>query len=108
MTKDNHFLGSFELSDIPPAPRGSPQIQVTFQLDVDGILKVTAEDIKNPNNKKSITIQNDKKRLSREDIDRMVDDAEKFAQEDKETKERIDLKAETEQLAHSTLASVKS
>lgn len=81
MVKDNHHLGKFDLTGIPPAPRGTPQIEVTFEIDVNGILRVSAED-KGTGNKEKITINNDDKRLSKEDIDRMVQDAEKFATED--------------------------
>ncbi|MCJ1282441.1 ATPase with role in protein import into the ER [Xylographa opegraphella] len=88
MTKDNNLLGKFELTGIPPAPRGVPQIEVSFELDANGILKVTAGD-KGTGKAESITITNDKGRLSQEEIDRMVADAEKFAEEDKATAERI-------------------
>jgi len=81
MVKDNHHLGKFDLTGIPPAPRGVPQIEVTFEIDVNGILRVSAED-KGTGNKEKITINNDDKRLSKEDIERMVQDAEKFATED--------------------------
>merc|ERR1712158_324068 len=76
MTKDNHVLGKFDLTGIPPAPRGQPQIEVTFEIDVNGILRVSAED-KASNSKESITIKNDNNRLSPDDIERMVADAEK-------------------------------
>jgi heat shock protein 5 len=85
MTKDNHLLGKFELGGIPPAPRGVPQIQVTFEIDVNGILHVTAEDT-GTKNKESITITNEKGRLSQEDIARMVKEAEEAAVEDKKAK----------------------
>merc|ERR1712076_141667 len=77
MTKDNHVLGKFDLTGIPPAPRGTPQIEVTFEIDVNGILRVSAED-KASNSKESITIKNDQNRLSPDDIERMVADAEKL------------------------------
>jgi heat shock protein 5 len=80
MTKDNHLLGKFELSGIPPAPRGVPQIEVTFEIDVNGILLVSAE---NEGNRESITITNDKGRLSEEDIKRMVQEAKEAEEEDK-------------------------
>lgn len=89
MTKDNNNLGKFELSGIPPAPRGVPQIEVAFDLDANGILKVTAAD-KGTGKSESITITNDKGRLTQEEIERMVAEAEKYADEDKATKERID------------------
>ncbi|KAI1141631.1 78 KDA glucose-regulated protein-like protein precursor [Hypoxylon sp. FL0543] len=89
MTKDNNLLGKFELTNIPPAPRGVPQIEVSFELDANGILKVSAHD-KGTGNKESVTITNDKGRLSQEEIERMVAEAEKFAEEDKATRERIE------------------
>jgi len=89
MTKDNHLLGKFELTGIPPAPRGTPQIEVTFFIDANGILNVGAEDKGTGKNEK-ITITNEKGRLSQEEIDRMVAEAEEFAEEDKMVKERID------------------
>merc|ERR1711967_189452 len=91
MTKDNHLLGKFELGGISPAPRGKPQIEVTFEVDSDGILNVAAED-KASGHQEKITITNDKGRLSQEEIDRMVKEAEDMAEEDKKTKERIDAK----------------
>merc|ERR1719299_382761 len=91
MTKDNHLLGKFELGGIPPAPRGQPQIEVTFEIDSNGILNVGAED-KASGKSEKITITNDKGRLSQEEIDRMVKEAEDMAEEDKKTKERIDAK----------------
>merc|ERR1719399_2529277 len=91
MTKDNHKLGQFELSGIPPAPRGQPQIEVTFEIDTNGILNVAAHD-KGTGKKEAITITNDKGRLTQEEIDRMIADAEKFAEEDRVVKERVDAK----------------
>jgi len=89
MTKDNHHLGKFELSGIPPAPRGVPQIEVSFEVDANGILQVSAED-KGTGKAEKITITAEKGRLSEEDIERMVREAEEFADEDKLVKERID------------------
>ena len=89
MTKDNHPLGKFELTGIPPAPRGQPQIEVTFEIDANGILQVSAED-KASGKSEKITITAEKGRLSEEEIERMVQEAEEFAEEDKRTKERID------------------
>ncbi|KAJ1338328.1 endoplasmic reticulum chaperone BiP [Microdochium nivale] len=89
MTKDNNILGKFELTNIPPAPRGVPQIEVSFELDANGILKVSAHD-KGTGKSESITITNDKGRLTPEEIERMVAEAEKFAEEDKATRERIE------------------
>src|SRR5271156_577232 len=91
MTKDNNLLGKFELTGIPPAPRGVPQIEETFEIDANGILKVSASD-KVAGKSESITITNDKGRLSKEDIERMVEEAEKFADEDKKNAERIEAK----------------
>ncbi|KAJ1926024.1 ATPase with role in protein import into the ER [Tieghemiomyces parasiticus] len=89
MTKDNNMLGKFELTGIPAAPRGVPQIEVTFEIDVDGILKVSAAD-KGTGKSESVTITNNKGRLSEEEIERMVQDAEKYAEEDKMIKERTE------------------
>merc|ERR1711967_112959 len=91
MTKDNHLLGKFELTGIPPAPRGVPQIDVTFEVDANGILQVSAED-KGTGKAEEITITAEKGRLSEEEIERMVQEAEEFAEEDKRVKERIDAK----------------
>jgi len=82
MTKENHLLGTFDLTGIPPAPRGTPQIEVTFEIDSNGILQVAAKD-KGTNKENKITITNDNNRLSDEDIQKMIDDAEKYAEEDK-------------------------
>lgn len=100
MTKNNHLLGKFDLTGIPPAPRGVPQIEVTFEIDVNGILRVSAED-KGTGNKEKITITNDQNRLSPEDIERMVNDAEKFADDDKKVKERVEARNELESYAYS-------
>jgi len=88
MTKDNHLLGKFDLTGIPPAPRGVPQIEVTFDIDANGILNVSAVD-KSTNKQSKITITNDQGRLSKEEIERMVNDADKFKAEDEKQKERI-------------------
>merc|ERR1719506_736553 len=89
MTKDNHLLGKFELTGIPPAPRGVPQIDVTFEVDANGILQVSAED-KGTGKAEKITITAEKGRLSDEEIERMVKEAEDYAEEDKKIKDRID------------------
>jgi len=89
MTKDNHLLGKFELSGIAPAPRGVPQIEVTFEIDANGILQVSAED-KATGNAEKITITAEKGRLSQDEIERMVREAEEFAEEDKLVKEKVD------------------
>ncbi|XP_065346973.1 heat shock protein 70 B2-like [Cloeon dipterum] len=95
MTKDNNLLGTFDLTGIPPAPRGVPKIVVTFDLDANGILNVSAKD-ESSGNSKNITIKNDKGRLSREEIERMVADAEKYKAEDEVQKARIEAKAKLE------------
>merc|ERR1712025_513640 len=89
MTKDNHQLGKFDITGIPPAPRGVPQIEVTFEVDANGILQVSAED-KGTGKAEKITITAEKGRLSDEEIERMVQEAEEYADEDKKIKERID------------------
>ena len=98
-TRDNHLLGKFELSGIPPAPRGVPQINVCFDIDANGILNVSAED-KGSGQKNKITITNDKGRLSKEDIERMVQDAEKYKAEDEEHKKKIEAKNAVENYAY--------
>nr|XP_029723308.1 heat shock protein 70 A1-like [Aedes albopictus] len=104
MTKDNNRLGQFDLSGIPPAPRGVPQIEVTFDLDANGILNVTAKD-KSSGNEKNITIKNDKGRLSQGEIDQMVADAERYHEEDENLRESIAARNKLEnycfQLKHS-------
>jgi len=100
MTKDNHLLGKFDLSGIPPAPRGVPQIEVTFELDANGILQVSAED-KGTGTSETITITNDKGRLSQEEINRMVQEAEEYAEEDKLVKGRIEAKNSLENYIYS-------
>jgi L1 cell adhesion molecule like protein len=99
-TRDNHLLGKFELSGIPPAPRGVPQIEVTFDLDANGILNVVAVD-KGSGNRKNITIKNDSGRLSKEDIERMVNEAEKFKEEDAKHADRAAAKSQLEGYAYS-------
>jgi heat shock protein 5 len=89
MTKDNHLLGEFELGGVPPAPRGVPKIEVTFEVDANGILQVSAED-KGTGKREKIAITSEKGRLSDEEIERMVREAEEFADEDKAVKDRID------------------
>ena len=100
MTKDNNLLGNFDLTGIPPAPRGTAQIEVTFEIDQNSILQVTAED-KGRGQKEKITITNDKSRLTEEEIQRMIDEAEKFADEDRELKEKIDAKNSFESYIYS-------
>ncbi len=108
MATDNVSLGSFNLSDVPPAPRGIPQIEVKFDIDANGIINVTAKDLGTQKEAK-ITIESSSK-LSKEEIQKLKEDAEKFSDEDKKKKEKIDLKNEaesyiytTEKLVHDTL-----
>jgi len=98
-TKDNNMLGKFELSGIPPAPRGVPQINVIFDIDANGILNVSAED-KATSIKNKITITNDKGRLSKDDIERMVQEAEKYKADDEELKKKIEAKNGLENYAY--------
>eukprot|EP00457_Paulinella_chromatophora_P003388 gb/GEZN01003395.1/.p1 GENE.gb/GEZN01003395.1/~~gb/GEZN01003395.1/.p1 ORF type:complete len:653 (+),score=146.28 gb/GEZN01003395.1/:127-2085(+) len=105
-TRDNHNLGRFDLSGIPPAPRGVPQIEVKFELDANGILNVSAVD-KGTGTSKKITITNDQGRLSRDDIERMVSEGEKFAAEDKEIQERVMAKNGLESYAYQLRNSVQ-
>ncbi len=98
-TKDNNLLGKFELSGIPPAPRGVPQIEVTFDVDANAILNVSAAD-KSTGKSQAITITNDKGRLSKEEIEKMVSDAEKYAEDDKVAAERIGAKNGLESYAY--------
>merc|ERR1719158_1053281 len=100
MTKDCHLLGKFELGGIPPAPRGVPQIEVSFEIDANGILNVGAEDKGTGKNEK-ITITNDKGRLSQEEIERMVNEAEEFAEEDKKVREKIEARNGLENYVYS-------
>lgn len=107
MTKDNNMLGTFKLDGIPPAPRGIPQIEVSFDLDANGIMKVEAKE-KGSGKSENITIENDKGRLSAEDIERMVEEAEKFKDDDLKLKERIDAKNEFEGLLFQTKTAVEN
>jgi L1 cell adhesion molecule like protein len=88
MTKDNNLLGTFNLTGIPPAPRGVPQIEVTFDLDANGILNVSAKD-SSTGKQETITIKNDKGRLSKTEIERMLAEAEKYREEDEKHQQRI-------------------
>jgi heat shock protein 5 len=98
MTKDNRLLGKFELSGIPPAPRGVPQIEVSFDVDENGILQVGATD-KGSGASEQITINNDRGALSQEDIDRMVREAEEYEDEDKKVRERVEARNQLESTA---------
>ena len=100
MTKDNRLLGKFELSGIPPAARGVPQIEVTFDVDENSILQVSATD-KSSGKKEEITITNDKGRLSEEEIERMVREAAEFEEEDKKLREKVEARNSLESIAYS-------
>ena len=106
LCKDNNLLGKFELTGIPPAPRGVPQIEVTFELDANGMLKVGALD-KGTGKSESITITNDKGRLSQDEIDRMVEEAEKYAEQDNALKEKVLARNNLENYAHSLRNQIK-
>ncbi|XP_073132871.1 heat shock 70 kDa protein-like [Henckelia pumila] len=105
-TRDNNLLGKFELSGIPPAPRGVPQINVTFDIDANGILNVMAED-KTAGVKNRITITNDKGRLSKEEIDKMVQDAERYRAEDEEVKKKVEAKNSLENYSYNMRNTVR-
>jgi len=100
MTKDNNLLGKFQLDGIPPAPRGVPQIEVSFDLDANGIMNVAAAD-KSTGKSNKITITNDKGRLSQEDIERMVKEAERFKEQDERQRKKVDAKNSLENYAYS-------
>ncbi|KAK4374895.1 hypothetical protein RND71_005572 [Anisodus tanguticus] len=105
-TRDNNLLGKFELSGIPPAPRGVPQINVTFDIDANGILNVMAED-KTAGVKNKITITNDKGRLSKDEIERMVKDAERYKEEDEVVKKKVEAKNGLENYAYNMRNTIK-
>nr|ACO36048.1 heat shock inducible protein 70 [Haliotis diversicolor] len=105
LTKDNNILGKFELTGIPPAPRGVPQIEVTFNIDANGILNVSAVD-KSTGKSNNVTISDDQSRLSKADIDRMVSEAERYKEEDEKHKERIAARNHLENYVFSVRASV--
>jgi len=105
MTKDNHLLGKFDLTGIPPAPRGVPQIEVTFELDANGILQVSAED-KGTGSSESITITNDKGRLSQDEIERMVQEAEEYAEEDRLVRGKVEAKNALENYIYSMKSTI--
>merc|ERR1711879_29568 len=107
LTKDNHLLGKFDLSGIPPAPRGTPQIEVSFEIDANGILNVAAQD-KARDHVEQITITNDGRSLSKEDIEKMIQEAEQFAGEDQRIKERVDARNAFDSYIHSLRSSTSS
>jgi molecular chaperone DnaK len=100
MANDNVSLGSFNLTDLPPAPRGIPQIEVKFDIDANGIINVTAKDL-GTQKEATITIESNTK-LSKDEIEKLKEDAEKFSEEDKKKKEKIDLKNEAESFIYTT------
>ncbi|OXU24666.1 hypothetical protein TSAR_002427 [Trichomalopsis sarcophagae] len=106
MTKDNNLLGRFELSNIAPAPRGVPKIDVTFDMDANGILHVTAKDTASGRSN-NIRITNDKGRLSREEIDRMLNDAEKYREQDQEQREKVSARNQIESYVFSVKQAVQ-
>ncbi|KAK4410665.1 Heat shock protein [Sesamum angolense] len=106
LTKDNNLLGKFELTGIPPAPRGVPQINVCFDIDANGILNVSAED-KTAGVKNKITITNDKGRLSKDEIERMVQEAERYKAEDEAVKKKVDAKNALENYAYNMRNTIK-
>lgn len=106
MTKDNHLLGKFNLDGIAPAPRGVPQIEVSFDIDENGILNVTATD-KGTSKSNKITITNQKGRLSQEEIDRLIKEAEKFKGEDETLKKKVEAKNGLENYTYSIRNSLK-
>ncbi|XP_060558431.1 heat shock protein 70 B2-like [Ruditapes philippinarum] len=105
MTKGNNLLGRFDLTGIPPAPRGVPQIEVTFDIDANGTLNVSAQD-KSNNKINKITIKNERGRLSKEDIDRMVNEAEQYREEDEKQRQRIDARNKLEVYVYSVKQSI--
>lgn len=106
MTKDNNLLGTFNLTGIPPAPRGVPKIEVTFDLDANGILNVSAKEISTGKSER-ITIKNDKGRLSKEDIDKMLKEAEMYRQEDEKQRERVSARNQLESYVFSVKQAVE-
>merc|ERR1711920_1221198 len=107
MTRDNNILGKFSLDGIPPMPRGQPQIYVTFDIDANGILNVSAVE-KSTGKEQKITITNDKGRLSQDEIERMVDEAERYKAEDEANKNRIEAKNALENYCFSLKSSIDS
>jgi len=107
MTKDNNELGNFKLDGIPPAPRGVPQIEVSFDVDANGIMNIEATD-KGSGNAQKITITNEKGRLTNEDIERMIQEAETYKEEDQRHKDTVDAKNKLESLVYQTKSSVEN
>ena len=107
MTKDNNELGNFKLEGIPPARRGVPQIEVSFDVDANGIMNIEAKD-KGSGNVQNITIKNDKGRLSQEDIERMVQEGEKFKEEDQMNRDKIESKNKLDSLVYQTKSTIEN
>jgi len=107
LTKDNNLLGKFDLTGIPPSPRGQPQIEVSFDVDANGVLNVSAED-KAGGKKSNITITNDKGRLSNEEIEKMINEAENFKEEDKKNKQRVESKNSLESFIYQIKGSLEN
>merc|ERR1719253_1969164 len=105
MTKDNNLLGKFNLDGIPPMPRGVPQIEVTYDIDANGILNVFAVE-KSTGKEQKITITNDKGRLSADEVERMVQEAEKYKAEDDNNRLRVEAKNQVENYAYSMKNSI--
>jgi heat shock protein 1/8 len=105
MTKDNNLLGKFNLEGIPPMPRGQPQIEVTFDIDANGILNVKAVE-KSKGISSNIVIKNEKGRLSKDEIDKLVQDAENFKEEDEKMRKKVEAKNGLESLLYSGKQSV--
>jgi heat shock protein 1/8 len=105
MTCDNNKLGEFQLSGIPPMPRGTPQIEITYEVDANGLLSVSAVE-KSSGKEQKITIKNESNRLSKEDIDRMVNEAEKYKEEDEKVKQRVENKNKLENYCYSLRSSM--
>ena len=99
-TKDNNLLGKFQLDGIPPMPRGSPQIEVTYDIDANAILTVSAVE-KSTGKEHKITITNDKGRLSKEEVEKMVNDAEKYKEEDEKNAAKVEVKSKLENYCYS-------
>merc|ERR1711943_95757 len=105
MTKDNNLLGKFNLDGIPPMPRGQPQIEVTFDIDANGILNVNAME-KSTGKEQKVTITNDKGRMSAEEIERLVQEAERFKSEDEANRARVEAKNALENYCYSMESSI--
>jgi L1 cell adhesion molecule like protein len=106
MTEDNHLLGTFELRGVPPAPRGVPQIDVSFDLDANGILNVSAQD-KSTGSRNAITITNEKGRMSTQEVERLVREARKYAAEDEANRKKVDTRNALEQYAYASRQAVR-